>query len=112
MSIYSEEEEKVFAELAAYEKEVNEHNDAIFKSIGATDENIKDLMDCSTITDKITEVEAPKGQNDYIDPFGPFKETWTDQTSHSMGETGDYWYTGFIYAKIGKNKWLKIPYEC
>ncbi len=110
MSIYTEEEQKVFAEVAEYEKEYRDFNVRLFSEIGATGEDTRALLDCATVTDRISFLDKPFGANQNK-KIGPFKSVWLDEICRPIPESGDYEYSGHIYAKISKNKWLKIPFD-
>lgn len=98
-----------YASLDKWYKELHEHNNKILSEIGKT--ALKDfgklIEDCK-VTDKIDFVEKPHGQNQK-EKCGIFKNTWVDQSSY--GDSGDS-YSGYIYAQITKDKWLRVPFEC
>lgn len=105
-----EEIQSVYDQIEADEKEINEYNTNLLKSIGASWEDLELLLDCGTLNGKIEIVTKPTGHDqEYEDCEYFFKDVWVDQ--HSTGYEGDS-FAGFIYGKIEEGKWLKVPYYC
>lgn len=103
-----EEIDKMYAELAAYENEITEHNEQFLKSLGKkAQKDFEELMDCCQIYEKITVVDAPKGSKQ-DENCGIYKDIHVDQWCTNM--EGDS-YAGFIYAKV-KGQWIEVPYYC
>ncbi len=103
-----EEIDKVYADLAAYEKEIIDHNEQFLKSFGKKAQgDFKDLMEDCSINEKIKFVDAPKG-SDNKEHCGVFKNIHVDQQATNM--EGDS-YAGFIYANI-KGQWIEVPFSC
>lgn len=99
---------KVYADLSAYEKETQDHNEQILKSLGRKAErDFQELMDCCNVTEKIKFVNAPKG-SDNKENCGIFKNVHVDQWATNM--EGDS-YSGFIYANVS-GKWVEVPFSC
>jgi len=112
MENINETQNKIYVEMAAYEKEVKEHNLKITQSIGATKQDIDILLNGSTITNKMELVKEQKGIKDDLEKNKIFKEVYVDEKKTPNGESGDYSYSGHVYGKLKKNEWLKIPFEC
>lgn len=104
--------DQAFAELSAFEDEVFSDNKALIEKLGIPQEEMDILMqDCDySHHEKISIVPLPGGddQSPY-EESDYFKEIWIEQWS--VGMSGDS-YEGYIYAKVGKKQWLKIPYYC
>jgi len=100
--------DKVYSDLAAYEKEIADHNEQVINKLGKrARKDFAELMDCCNITDKINFVDAPKGK-DNQENCGIYKNIHVDQWSTNM--EGDS-YAGFIYANVN-GQWIEIPYSC
>jgi len=100
--------DKVYADLAAYEKEIADHNEQVLKTLGKKAQNdFEELMDCCNVTEKIKLVDAPKG-SDNKEHCGVFKNVHVDQWTTNM--EGDS-YAGFIYANV-KGQWIEVPFSC
>jgi hypothetical protein len=100
--------DKVYADLAAYEKEIADHNEQVLKSLGEeAQRDFEELMDYCNITDKINLVDSPKG-SDNKEHCGVFKNVHVDQWTTNM--EGDS-YAGFIYANV-KGQWIEVPFSC
>lgn len=100
---------EVYGELARYEYEIAAYNDSIINSLGKrAKENFKSLLDYASVTGKIEFVTEPKGENQK-EKHGVFCEVWVEQWSE--GTEGDS-FSGFIYARLKDNSWIKIPYSC
>ena len=100
--------DKVYADLAAYEKEIADHNEQVLKSLGKKAQNdFEELLDCCNVTEKIKLVDAPKG-SDNKENCGVFKNVHVDQWSTNM--EGDS-YAGFIYANVN-GQWIEVPFSC
>jgi len=112
MEFTKEEQESIdraYAELAAWENDVFDHNQNLIESLGdSAKEDFDAMMDCCSITDKIEIVESPDGDNQQED-FGIFSAVYVRQWSTSI--EGDS-YSGFTYARIPDGRWFKIPYSC
>lgn len=101
--------EKAYAELIAYEREIDDHNSALVRSVSRrAPQQFVILMDYCNITGKIEQVSSPKGSRQH-ETVGPFKNIHVDQ--YSVGMEGDS-FAGDIYAKTSKLGWIKIPYSC
>lgn len=100
--------ERAFSAIAQYEKEQHEENMKLLKENNIPIEDYEDLLDYCSINGKLEIVEKPTGTNQQ-EGHGMFKSVFVDQWN--VGMEGDS-FEGYIYGKIGKNKWLKIPYEC
>jgi hypothetical protein len=99
---------KVYEDLAAYEKEICDHNYNLIRSFGKkADEDFKNMLDFCRVTEKIEFVNTPIGDKQ-TENYGIFKNIYVDQWS--VGTEGDC-YEGFIYARV-KDRWIKIPYSC
>ncbi len=100
--------DKVYSDLAAYEKEIADHNEQFLKSLGKkAQEDFAELMDFCDVTEKISFVDAPKG-TDNKEICGVFKNVHVDQWTTNM--EGDS-YACFIYANV-KGQWIEIPFSC
>jgi len=100
--------DRVYQELAAYEKEIQEHNSKFLDNLGQQSiQDFEELMDCCNITEKIKFVEEPKGRRNNED-IGVYKDIHVDQWTTNM--EGDS-YSGFLYANIN-DKWIEVPYSC
>ena len=100
--------DKVYADLAAYEKEIADHNEQVLKTLGKkAQKDFVELMDCCNVTEKIKFVDAPKG-SDNKEHCGVFKSVHVVQWTTNM--EGDS-YAGFIYANV-KGQWIEIPFSC
>jgi hypothetical protein len=100
--------QKVYDDLAIYEKGILDYNNNLINSFGKTaKKHFKDLLEYCNVTDKITLVDKPNGdkQNEC---YGMFQDIHVDQWT--VGTEGDS-YAGFIYANA-KGQWIKIPYSC
>ncbi len=107
--IDQEQIDKVYAELAAYDKEVREHNEKLISEIGVTAaEDFKDLTDDIHVHEKMEIVDKPSGTNN-DESFGVFTEVFVDQWSVGMEWDS---FEGFLYARFAEDKWLKIRYSC
>lgn len=104
-----EQMDEAYAAIHKWETEVAERNNSLIESLGIPGEDLQELLcDCSRITDFIDVVSEPGGDNqDNI--IGIFSEVYVDQSS--VGDSGDS-FAGYIYGKLGENKWLRVPYEC
>ena len=102
--------DQAFAELSALEDEIFASNKALIEKFEIPKEDMDILMqDCNhSYHEKMEIVSLPGGDNQEEDSDF-FKEIWVEQWS--VGMSGDS-YEGYIYAKLGKNQWLKIPYYC
>lgn len=109
----TQQENDAYNSLIEWEKEIQDHNENILRSIKHDPRNFKFLLDegCTTITDKMEWVEEPDFEPEYSpDVYGVFTLTHVDQWS--VGLEGDS-FEGFMYVKVeGHEKWLKIPYSC
>ena len=99
--------QKVDAEIAQAEKEEHEHNMKLLAENNIPDEDFKDLIDFCSIG-RLEIVKEPTGDNQN-EQYGVFKSVFVDQWTRGM--EGDS-FAGFIYGKLSKGKWLKVPYEC
>ena len=100
--------DKVYADLAAYEKEIADHNEQVLKSLcKKAEKDFEELLDCCNVTEKIKLVDAPKG-SDNKEHCGVFRNVHVDQWSTNM--EGDS-YAGFIYANV-KGQWIEVPFSC
>lgn len=100
---------EVYAELAKYELEIIEHNTTIIKSFGRRAiANFKSLLEYADVTGKIEFVTQPAGENQK-EKYGVFCEVWVQQWSEGM--EGDS-FSGYIFARLKDNRWIKIPYSC
>ena len=100
--------DKVYADLAAYEKEIADHNEQVLKSLGKkAQKDFEELMGFCNVTEKIKLVDAPKG-SDNKEHCGVFKNVHVDQWTTNM--EGDS-YAGFIYANV-KGQWIEVPFSC
>lgn len=99
--------DQVYAELVKWEREVDDHNNAIIDGLNAQDD-FKELIELCRITDKIEFVTEPCGTHQ-IESYVSFHQVRVDQWS--TGTEGDT-FSGHIYAQIHDGRWLKIPYEC
>lgn len=98
--------------IAEMENEIINNNLKILEEIGCSKEQFDKYVEDVTVTGKLEIVREPKGDIEPFEEFTesiPFREQWVEQWS--SGPYGDS-FTGFIYAKFGENKWLKIPYTC
>ncbi len=101
--------EEAFKNLHDYHKEISDHNTSFLKQFGETAaKDFTVLIDDCTVTGKIEFVDKPRGEDQYDDDCGIFKDVHVDQWS--VGDSGDN-YGGFIYAKVG-DKWIAVQYEC
>lgn len=99
---------EVYDSLAAYESEIIEHNKKLLKNICKTAFIwFNSLIEGCEVTEKIEFVDKPDGSN-CNETHGIFKEVWVRQWTGYFGDD----YTGFIYARLKDNRWLKIPYSC
>jgi hypothetical protein len=89
-------------------KEMQEHNQKILEDNKIPLQDFEDLIEGCDVTDKIEIVNIPHGDNQY-ECYGVFKEIFVDQWSTGM--EGDS-YAGYIYGKLDKDKWIKVPYSC
>lgn len=105
---YDEDFRQAMESLAAYEKEIQQFNSKLLSDNKINKKDYKSLINDCTVTGKIEIVSNPKGSNNHEDA-GMFTEIWVDQWT--TGESSDS-YAGFIYGKLSKTKWLKVPYEC
>lgn len=106
----TEQWDKAFAELIAWENEIHEHNKNIIAELNIPYKEMVILMNGCKFSsyERISIVDKPNGtlqenDSDY------FKKVWVDQWS--VGMEGDS-YEGHIYAYIDDKKWLKISYSC
>lgn len=99
----------MYAEIAQAEKEEHEANMKLLEENKILYEDFKNLLDDCSITGKIEIVDKPTGyfQEEIEDAF--FKQIFVDQWTTGM--EGDS-FAGYIYGNFGKDKWLKVPYEC
>lgn len=108
LNMTQEQTDKVYADLASYEKEVSEHNEQVLKALGKKAQaDFEELMDCCKVTEKIKLVDAPKGINNK-ERCGVFKNVHVDQWGTNM--EGDS-YAGFIYTNV-KGQWIQVPFSC
>lgn len=100
---------KAMEECHKWEQEVQEHNTAIIKAMGAhAQQQFNEIIDGCRITNKIELVAKPDG-NKQREKYAHFQEIWVHQWSTGMeGDT----FAGFIYARVSLGKWLKIAYDC
>lgn len=99
---------EAYDEIDRLEKEEAAYNKKLLSDLQIPDKDFADLIfHCSTIG-RLEIVTKPTGENqdEYI---GVFKQVYVEQGS--VGDSGDS-FAGFIYGKLGKRKWLKVPYEC
>ena len=113
MNITEEQYKDAFTQLQEWEEDKLNNNVEIIAEIiklrgNKTLKSYERLLDGAYITDKISIVDKPEGENN-DEEFGVFTEVWVDQWS--VGDSGDS-FEGFIYGKFDEGKWLKIPYSC
>lgn len=101
----------VWAEIAAYEKEVTEYNENLLRELGkGTRKYFMEMIEGITVAEKIGIVDGPDGDFQKGERFGYFSKIYVDQ--RSLCDCGDS-FAGFIYARHHKaKKWLKIPFNC
>lgn len=100
--------DEVYAELAAYKKEITDHNEQILKSLGKkAQRDFESLIEYCNVTEKIEFVDNPKG-HDNKENCGVFKNVHVEQWTTNM--EGDC-FEGFIYARIN-GQWIKVPFSC
>ena len=103
-----EDVDKIYKELAEYEKEIESHNSKFLDDLGEDAVNdFEELMDCCNVTEKIKLVDAPKGTRNN-ENIGVFLDVYVNQWCTNM--EGDS-FSGFLYANV-KGKWVEIPYSC
>jgi hypothetical protein len=103
-----EEIDKVFADVAAYYKEIADHNEQVLKSLGKkAQKDFEELLEYCNVTEKINLVDEPKGR-DNKEHCGVFKNVHVDQWCVNM--EGDS-FEGFIYANV-KGQWIEVPFSC
>lgn len=94
--------------LMEYDKEVCDHNNKLYRSVGATNREMSGLLFHCNVSGKMSIVDKPSGE-DQSEDCGIFTQVFVNQ--QSVGTEGDS-FEGDIYAKFDDNKWLKIPFEC
>ena len=100
--------DKVYAELAAYEKEIADHNESVLRSLGKkAQKDFEELLDCCNVIEKIEFVDAAKG-HDNKENCGVFKNVHVEQWTTNIECDS---YAGFIYANVN-GKWIKVPFSC
>lgn len=106
---------EIYADIYKAEKNIEIINNSILSSLlePTAKQDLESILDGAGadlgIYEPLSFVEKPEGNNQDNCPCGIFKETWVDQWSE--GIEGDC-YSGHIYGKIKKGKWLKIPFNC
>ena len=109
LGVSKEEFDAAMDSVAAYEKEIADHNAKILSDNNIPWEDFESVVDDCAVTGKVEIVTTPEGNDNCEDPHGVFKRIFVRQWS--IGCTGDS-YAGYIFAELSENKWLKIPYEC
>lgn len=112
MSAQREEQEKFYAELREQEKARREADMKLLKENNLTIEDLVEILEHSNQNGPLEIVTEPTGENQDINENEKYSELWCDQWSQSNGESGDSSYYGHLYAKLGENKWLKVPFSC
>lgn len=97
-----------YKEIERIEFENHAHNNQILNEINCSQTDYDDLIQDCKVTDKIEIVENPEGE-DNNESYGIFEMVFIDEKRNGILEE---FIVGFIYAKFGENKWLKVPYEC
>lgn len=69
-------------------------------------QDFKSLVSDVYVVGKLSIVSKPEGQLQH-EVYDKFINVYVDQYT-----SNEDCYSGFIYAQIDKNKWIKVPYEC
>lgn len=93
----------------AYYQDIDNHNNIFIKSLGTdAEKDFKNLMEDCDVNGKIEFVDQPKGMDNEED-VGFYKKIHVEQWTSRMESDN---YTGYLYALIPGNKWIKVPYTC
>jgi len=104
----AEQWDKAYEELSQLEREVKLTNARIIKHNNIPKKVMEDCEHSYHRAMKLTSLPGGDRQTEYED-IGFFKEIYIEQWATGM--SGDS-FEGDIYAKLGKDLWLCVPYFC